>query len=105
MKIKHFLSQYIKAEAKRLGFDVCGITRAEPVSAKICEGYRKWLADGYEADMDYLKGIVKHQLDKMETISGMGIGASSTGIAIPLAEAFSSPVMSMTEGASIDVSA
>ena len=58
-----------------------------------------------KADMDYLKGIVKHQLDKMGTISGIGIGASSIGATIPLAEAFSAPVMSMAEGASIDVSA
>jgi epoxyqueuosine reductase len=63
MKNKHFLTQYIKAEAKRLGFDVCGITHAEPVAGKICKGYRKWLADGNGADMDYLSKNIEKRLD------------------------------------------
>ncbi len=63
MESKQFLTQYIKAEAKRLGFDVCGIAHAEPVAEIISDGYRKWLAQGNEANMDYLSRNIEKRLD------------------------------------------
>ncbi len=63
MESKQFLTQYIKAEAKRLGFDVCGIAHAEPVAKIISDGYRKWLAQGNEANMDYLSRNIEKRLD------------------------------------------
>ncbi|NJK94187.1 MAG: tRNA epoxyqueuosine(34) reductase QueG [Bacteroidales bacterium] len=46
-------SERIKAEAIRLGFDDCGITRAEPLPEDHAR-LLSWLSKGYQADMTYM---------------------------------------------------
>lgn len=48
----HGLTQDVKQEARRLGFDLVGIASPDPSSHMV--RYRDWLARGYCADMDYL---------------------------------------------------
>jgi len=43
----------LKLEAKRLGFDLCGVTPA--VAAPHLEAYERWLQRGHHAGMDYLE--------------------------------------------------
>ncbi len=49
------LSQYIKAEAVCLGFAVCGIAKAEPLSGNVVESMEGWLGNGMHGTMSYLK--------------------------------------------------
>jgi epoxyqueuosine reductase len=46
------LEREIKAEAVRLGFSLCGITTAEPLSQY--SRYQDWLNGGFNAEMNYL---------------------------------------------------
>lgn len=45
----------IKAEALRLGFSYCGISRAEAVCEKDIHFMESWISEGCQADMSYLK--------------------------------------------------
>ena len=47
------LSQKIKKVAQQMGFDLVGITQADP--PKMIDRYQKWLDKGYAGKMDYLK--------------------------------------------------
>ncbi|GAB6121156.1 tRNA epoxyqueuosine(34) reductase QueG [Dysgonomonas termitidis] len=47
-------SAQIKEYAYSLGFDACGICKAEEVDAENREGYVNWLNASYCADMDYM---------------------------------------------------
>lgn len=47
-------STEIKEYALSLGFDACGICRAEPIGDTDKSHLDKWIEDGYQADMDYL---------------------------------------------------
>lgn len=49
------LSAYIKSEALRLGFDVCGITKAEPIPEDIKNITDNWVTDGKHGSMSYLE--------------------------------------------------
>ena len=49
------LTQHIKAEAKRLGFAVCGITKAAPLPAEEKARYRRWIEEGKHGSMSYLE--------------------------------------------------
>lgn len=51
----HELTNYIKAEAKRLGFAVCGIAKAEAVDEKEAERACKWVEEGLHGTMSYLE--------------------------------------------------
>ena len=53
--IKSELTQYIKAEALRLGFDVCGIAKAQAVESSIAGFCDLWVKDGYNGTMGYLE--------------------------------------------------
>ena len=44
----------VKAEAKRLGFDICGLAKAEPVEEHIGSFLNHWLGERKNAGMDYL---------------------------------------------------
>ena len=59
----HDISSNIKAEAKRLGFSACGIAKAGPVDKMVADAYRKWLAEGNNADMGYLENNLDKRLD------------------------------------------
>ncbi len=45
----------IKAEASRFGFYRCGLSKAEDVETAEADRYRTWLAQGCQADMNYLE--------------------------------------------------
>ena len=52
---KSELTQYIKAEALRLGFDVCGIAKAEAVESSTAGSCDLCVKDGYNGTMGYLE--------------------------------------------------
>lgn len=49
------LSRYVKAEAKRLGFAVCGIAKAEAVEGECSKEMLKWVTEGCHGTMSYLE--------------------------------------------------
>ena len=55
MMDKKELTQFIKAEALRLGFTVCGIAQAAPVDARTAEYLEKWVGEGRHGTMGYLE--------------------------------------------------
>ncbi|MHB1844281.1 MAG: tRNA epoxyqueuosine(34) reductase QueG [Deltaproteobacteria bacterium] len=54
------LARWLKAEARAVGFDLCGIARAEPLDGSELTAF---LAEGREADMAYLRRRVDERLD------------------------------------------
>lgn len=58
----------IKAEARALGFDLCGITTADPPTHR--EAFRRWLADGCHGEMHYLARDVQRRLSPAEVLPG-----------------------------------
>ena len=60
------LAEAIKARAHALGFDLVGITGAEP-SAFAAE-YRDWIANGYAGEMEYLARNLERRLDPRELL-------------------------------------
>ena len=55
MMKKEDLTIFIKSEAQRLGFDICGIAKAEPVQNETAERYNSWIKQGNHATMQYLE--------------------------------------------------
>ena len=51
---KSKLTRHIKAEALRLGCDVCGSTKAEAVSLETMTYYNRWLEENRQGNMQYL---------------------------------------------------
>lgn len=51
MMEKKELVQYIKAEATRLGFDLCGIAKAGAVSEESAEYCKEWVKQGKNGTM------------------------------------------------------
>ena len=49
------LTNYIKSEAKRLGFDFCGVAKAEAVPEGIVHSYNKWIEQEKHGTMSYLE--------------------------------------------------
>lgn len=47
-------SEEIKKKALALGFDACGIAKAEPVDPEAVKAMEKWLEQGKQAEMHYL---------------------------------------------------
>ena len=66
-----YLTEKIKTEAHRLGFFSCGIARAEAVDNDTAEGYRRWIADGNHASMQYLADNVDKRLDPRLLMDGV----------------------------------
>ena len=60
------ITESIKERARELGFDLVGITGAEP-SAFAAE-YRDWIAQGYAGEMDYLARNMERRLDPRELL-------------------------------------
>jgi epoxyqueuosine reductase len=65
-----FDSQLIKAEAMRLGFSACGISRAEPVDDTTAQAFRRWIATGGHADMAYMDNYADKRLDPTLLVDG-----------------------------------
>jgi epoxyqueuosine reductase len=55
MKSRSSLSQFIKAEALRLGFTVCGIAKAAPVEQQTTAFIEDWTKKGHHGTMSYLE--------------------------------------------------
>jgi len=47
------LSQYIKESAAEIGFDACGLAKAEPLGEEMTR-FNSWLEKGYQAEMAYM---------------------------------------------------
>lgn len=60
------LAEIVKAKARELGFDLVGITGAEP--SVFAEAYRDWVLHGYAGEMDYLTRDLHRRLDPRELL-------------------------------------
>lgn len=67
---KSELTQYIKAEALRLGFDVCGIAKAETVESSTAGFCDRWVKDGYNGTMGYLERNCDKRYDPTLLVEG-----------------------------------
>ncbi len=64
------LSTWIKAEAKRIGFNVCGIARAEAVNETHATAFRTWLHNDKQAEMSYMANHIEKRLDPRLLVEG-----------------------------------
>ncbi len=55
MMEKEYLTRFIKSEALRLGFDICGVAKAEAVDENTVQEYNHWIGKGNHATMQYLE--------------------------------------------------
>lgn len=69
MEIKE-LTQYIKAEAARLGFDVCGIARAGEVAPAQADALERWVQEGCHGTMSYLERNGDKRRNPAELVPG-----------------------------------
>ena len=60
----------VKAAAREVGFSACGLTAARPVSDERAQKFRRWLAEGCHADMDYLARNADKRLDPRLLVEG-----------------------------------
>ena len=63
-------SSLLKMYASRLGFAACGVAPAAPVEEIIAENFRKWIAEGKQAEMGYLSNHVEKRLDPTLLLEG-----------------------------------
>lgn len=70
MMSKSEITAYIKAEALRLGFDICGIAKAAPVPAEVAAAYNSWLQEGKHATMQYMQRNCEKRLDPTLLVQG-----------------------------------
>lgn len=64
-------SKIIKTQAQRLGFSACGIAKAEPVEEKVAQAFKRWIANGNNADMHYLENYEDKRLDPCLLMEGV----------------------------------
>lgn len=69
MSSKHTISQFIKVETQRLGFDYCGLARANFLSED-APRLEAWLKKGYAGDMNYLTRNIDLRLDPRKLLNG-----------------------------------
>ncbi len=62
------LSQYVKSIAREVGFDHCGVARAEPIERG--EYVREWLNVGRAGTMSYLQQHLQKRLSPEELVDG-----------------------------------
>lgn len=65
----HNHSAYIKSEARRLGFDFCGISKAEFLEEE-APRLEKWLRDGRHGQMKYMENYFDKRLDPRLLVDG-----------------------------------
>lgn len=70
MMTKSEITAYIKAEALRLGFDICGIAKAAPVHNGVAAAYNIWLQEGKHATMQYMQRNCEKRLDPTQLVQG-----------------------------------
>jgi epoxyqueuosine reductase len=59
----HEMTSFIKEEALKLGFDACGIAKAEEISNEHREAIEQWLKNGYQGEMSYMERNQKKRLN------------------------------------------
>lgn len=64
------LSKYIKSEALRLGFDVCGIAQAQEIPYTEEEKMRSWIEKGMHGEMGYLERNCDKRRDPQALMAG-----------------------------------
>ena len=69
MNLQQNYSDVIKAEAKRLGFATCGISKAEFLE-KEAPRLEDWLKKGYQGEMQYLENHFDKRLDPRLLVDG-----------------------------------
>jgi epoxyqueuosine reductase len=57
------LSTFIKEQALKLGFDACGIARAEMLNQEECTAYHSWLYDHCHGKMHYMEKNLEKRLN------------------------------------------
>ena len=67
---KSELTQYIKAEALRLGFDVCGIAKAQAVDSSTAGFCDSWVKEGHNGTMSYLERNCDKRYDPTLLVEG-----------------------------------
>lgn len=65
------LTDFIKAEARRLGFFACGTAQATEVDSLTADIMRRWLANGGQADMSYMANHLEKRLDPRLLMEGV----------------------------------
>lgn len=70
MMKKEDLTIFIKSEAKRLGFDICGIAKAETVSGETIQRYNGWIEQSKHATMGYLERNREKRFDPTLLVEG-----------------------------------
>ena len=63
-------NEIIKAEAQRLGFDICGLAVAEPIDNHTHSFVSQWLEEGKQAEMDYLNHYLEKRSDPRLLVEG-----------------------------------
>lgn len=67
---KEQLTQFIKAEARSLGFAVCGIAKADAVAPETARRLEQWIKEGNGGTMSYLERNTDKRLDVRELVPG-----------------------------------
>jgi epoxyqueuosine reductase len=62
-------TQRIKDEAKRLGFDDCGVAKAEELPDEAVR-FRSWLDKGYHGEMGYMENYFDKRVDPSKLVEG-----------------------------------
>ena len=70
MMKKEDLTIFIKSEAERLGFDICGIAKAETVSEEIKQRYNDWIGQSKHATMGYLERNCDKRFNPTQLVDG-----------------------------------
>lgn len=70
MMQKSELTQLIKAEAKSLGFAVCGIAKADAVDTETTMQLTRWINEGCHGTMGYLERNSDKRTDPRELVPG-----------------------------------
>lgn len=66
---KEKITQLIKLKASDLGFDFCGISKAEKLDSDESQ-LEKWLSKGYQGKMSYLENHFDKRLDPSKLVPG-----------------------------------
>ena len=70
MMEKEDLTRFIKSEALRLGFTICGIAKAEPVQNETALAYNHWIEQGNHSTMGYLERNLEKRFNPTLLVEG-----------------------------------
>lgn len=69
MNLQETYSNLIKEEAKRLGFDSCGISKADFLEEE-ASNLENWLKNGFQGEMQYMENYFDKRLDPRLLVEG-----------------------------------